>query len=68
MKQKLNNWTTYNGTYEKKWYDVKTKQLNLFKQCYPNGGDFYTNKNNMISGENTLEIRLSLYNPLGDLQ
>ena len=37
-------WQKYEGRYEKEYYDIKTKTGKVYKQCWPNAGNFWPDK------------------------
>lgn len=63
-------WDTYDGAYEKEYYDVKLVTGEIVLNCYPNAGTFHVLKANgkyaegcVIEGNVVAEYRLSLFDP-----
>lgn len=51
-------WTPYVlGSYKKTWYDIKTKSLEIERDCWPNAGFFYpTDGGSAIPEEEVLSV------------
>lgn len=38
----ISEWAPYSGEYLKRWYDVKLKNGDIVKDCWPNAGFFHS--------------------------
>jgi len=64
MKGLPSGWVKFDGEYEKIFYDIETKDGEIFLRCYPNAGDFHTPKGQLVDGDDVLKVRVSEDNML----
>lgn len=51
-------WKSYNGEYEKEWYDIELESGDIIEQCWPNAGWFHSEHSVMIRENRVKRFRL----------
>ena len=52
-------WESYQGEYEKTFYDIKLDDRTIINECYPNAGIFHSNNGDTIDEYRITHFRLS---------
>lgn len=59
-------WTTFDGEYEKEYYDIELEDGKIYQCCYPNAGEFHCLENlgKIVRGSDVVKIRKCKWHPM----